>query len=56
MDEIAATLVSAGVPGDFHEAAAEIYRRISNYKGLPETPALEEVLQSLLIDSKHDTE
>jgi 3-hydroxyisobutyrate dehydrogenase-like beta-hydroxyacid dehydrogenase len=55
MEEIAATLMSAGVPGDFHEAAAEIYRRISDFKGLSETPALEEVLQSLLTDSNHNT-
>jgi len=33
MHEIAATLQSAGVPGEFHAAAAEIFRRLENFKG-----------------------
>ena len=27
MEEIAATMAAAGLPGGFHQAAAEIYRR-----------------------------
>lgn len=48
MEEIAATLEFAGLPGGFHTAAAEIYRRIAHFKGLEGTPPLEEVLGSLL--------
>jgi hypothetical protein len=29
MEEIAATMAAAGLPGGFHQAAAEIYRRFS---------------------------
>jgi 3-hydroxyisobutyrate dehydrogenase-like beta-hydroxyacid dehydrogenase len=48
MHEIASTLNSAGVPGEFHLAAAEIYRRLSGFKAAPQTPSLEEVLAVLL--------
>ena len=47
MEEIAATFTVAGLPGGFHEAAAEIYRRISSFKDVPQTPSLQEVLHSL---------
>ncbi|MEX2355739.1 MAG: DUF1932 domain-containing protein [Thermaerobacterales bacterium] len=47
MDEIAATFRSAGVPGEFHQAAAEIYRRLAHYKDAPEVPSLSEVLADL---------
>lgn len=47
MDEIAATFEGAGLPGEFHLAAAEIYRRLSGFKSIPE-PALEEILEALL--------
>jgi len=52
MEEIAATLEFAGVPGDFHNAAAEIYRRIAHFKGYAELPTLEEVLVTLLEGSQ----
>lgn len=48
MDEIAATFSEAGLPGDFHGAAAEIYRRIADFKGAPSTPTLEDVLVALV--------
>ncbi|MBV7331492.1 DUF1932 domain-containing protein [Chloroflexi bacterium TSY] len=48
MDEISATLSDAGVPGEFHSAAADVYRRLANFKDAAETPALEDVLQALL--------
>lgn len=48
MKEIAATLASAGIPGGFHTAAAEIYRRMANFKDSDETPELEDVLKALL--------
>lgn len=50
MEEIAATLSAAGVPGDFHNAAANIYRRMADFKEAPMLPTLEEVLTALLQD------
>ena len=50
MHEISDTLSGAGLPGDFHSGAAEVYSRIAHYKDAPELPALEEVLQALLDD------
>jgi 3-hydroxyisobutyrate dehydrogenase-like beta-hydroxyacid dehydrogenase len=47
MEEIAATFGAAGLPGEFHLAAAELYRRIAHFKDAPSTPELEEVLSSL---------
>ena len=47
MEEISATFSEAGLPGDFHAAAADIYRRIAGFKDAPETPSLEEVLAAL---------
>jgi hypothetical protein len=48
MDEIAATFESAGLPGGFHQAAADVYRRLALFKDAPETPALADVLAALL--------
>jgi hypothetical protein len=48
MEEISATFSQAGLPGEFHAAAADVYGRISHFKDAPETPALEEVLEALL--------
>jgi 3-hydroxyisobutyrate dehydrogenase-like beta-hydroxyacid dehydrogenase len=48
MGEIAATFESAGIPGGFHRAAGEVYRRISGFKDVEGKPALEEVLKALL--------
>ena len=31
MDEIARTFGAAGLPGEFHEAAAEVYRRSARH-------------------------
>jgi 3-hydroxyisobutyrate dehydrogenase-like beta-hydroxyacid dehydrogenase len=47
MDEIAATFRDAGGPGGFHEAAAEIYRRLALFKGRSDLPGLEAVLDAL---------
>jgi 3-hydroxyisobutyrate dehydrogenase-like beta-hydroxyacid dehydrogenase len=47
MGEIAATFSAAGVPGEFHQAAADIYRRLAGFKDAMETPALEDVLAAL---------
>ena len=46
MEEIAATYAAAGLPDGFHQAAAEIYRRMEIYKDGP-SPSLAEVLRAL---------
>jgi hypothetical protein len=46
--EVASTFQSAGLPGGFHESAAEIYHRMAHFKDAPETPSLDHVLKSLL--------
>jgi 3-hydroxyisobutyrate dehydrogenase-like beta-hydroxyacid dehydrogenase len=46
MEEIAATFAAAGLPDGFHEAAAEIYRRMAVYKDGP-TPSLADVVRTL---------
>jgi 3-hydroxyisobutyrate dehydrogenase-like beta-hydroxyacid dehydrogenase len=48
MEEISATFAGAGLPGGFHAAAADLYRRIAHFKDAPETPSLEEVLDALV--------
>ena len=48
MEEISATFAGAGLPGGFHAAAADLYRRIAHFKDAPETPSLEEVLDDLV--------
>jgi 3-hydroxyisobutyrate dehydrogenase-like beta-hydroxyacid dehydrogenase len=47
MHEIAATLEAAGMPPQFHRAAAEIYERLREFKDT--NPTIEEVLQKLRI-------
>jgi len=48
MREISATFEAAGIPGDFHRGAAEIFERLSQFKDRPEVPNIDEVLQALL--------
>jgi hypothetical protein len=48
MREIASTFREAGLPGGFHEAAAEVYRRMAGFKDGDQSPQLEEVLTALL--------
>jgi 3-hydroxyisobutyrate dehydrogenase-like beta-hydroxyacid dehydrogenase len=47
MDEIASTFRGAGLPGEFHDAASVLYRRIARFKDAPSLPPLEEVLSVL---------
>jgi hypothetical protein len=47
MEEIAATFAAAGLPDGFHQAAAEIYRRLTPYKDAPEPPPVAEVVGTL---------
>ncbi len=52
LQEIAASMRAAGLPGGFHEAGADIYERMAGFKGRPEsgdeTVTLAEVLEALL--------
>jgi 3-hydroxyisobutyrate dehydrogenase-like beta-hydroxyacid dehydrogenase len=48
MHEISDTFQSAGLPGGFHAAAADVYRRIADFKDAPDVPPLEEVIAALL--------
>ncbi len=47
MDEIAETFESAGLPGGFHQASADIYRRTAHFKGADQIPELSAVLAAL---------
>ncbi len=47
MEEIAATLEGAGLPGGFHLAARDIYQRLSGFKDREPAPPLEDVLAAL---------
>jgi 3-hydroxyisobutyrate dehydrogenase-like beta-hydroxyacid dehydrogenase len=47
MDEIAATFREAGLPGGFHEAAGEVYRRIAHFKDADPMPSFEAVLAAI---------
>ncbi len=47
MEELAAAFTAAGVPGEFHEAGAEIYRRLAGWKDAPTAPTVAEVLKTL---------
>lgn len=48
MEEIAATFAETGMPAGFHEAAADIYRRLAPFKDLAAPPPLETLLAALL--------
>jgi len=48
MDEISETFSEAGLPGDFHAGAAEVYRRLAGFKDAESTPELSGVLEALL--------
>ena len=48
MHEIAATFQAAGLPDGFHQAAAEVFRRLADFKDHEEPPSIEAVLEVLL--------
>ena len=47
MEEIAATFAAAGLPDGFHDASAEIYRRLAGWKDTPTPPSVAEVSKTL---------
>jgi 3-hydroxyisobutyrate dehydrogenase-like beta-hydroxyacid dehydrogenase len=48
MEEIAQAFAAVGLPSGFHEAAADIYRRLEGYKDTAAPPAVEEAARRLL--------
>lgn len=48
MYEIADTFRDAGLPGEFHLAAAQIYKRLASFQEQDEPPTIEEMLSVLL--------
>jgi 3-hydroxyisobutyrate dehydrogenase-like beta-hydroxyacid dehydrogenase len=53
MEEISATFDAVGIPGEFHAAAAEIYRRLSEFRAQKAKPDLSAVLNALLDNSQN---
>jgi len=47
MEEIAATFEGVGLPGGFHEAAGEIYRRLVAFKDVVDPPTMAELVGPL---------
>jgi len=47
MDELTAAFAAAGVPEHFHQAGAEVYRRLADYKDTPAAPSVGEVAKTL---------
>ena len=47
MEEIAASFDAVGLPDDFHQACAEIYRRLAGWKDTPTPPSVTEVAKML---------
>jgi 3-hydroxyisobutyrate dehydrogenase-like beta-hydroxyacid dehydrogenase len=52
MHEIAATFREAGLPGGFHEAAAEVFDRLAAFKDQTKPPLIEAVLEALLKEAE----
>src|SRR5690349_13271497 len=48
MEEIAASFEAAGLPGGFHLAAADLYRRLGSFKDGTAPPPLAEVMSALM--------
>jgi 3-hydroxyisobutyrate dehydrogenase-like beta-hydroxyacid dehydrogenase len=47
MEEIAATFEAAGLPGGFHQACAEIYRRLAGFKDVATPPTMADLVEPL---------
>ncbi len=50
MEEIAATFEGAGLPGGFHAAAADLYRRLEAYRDAEPPPSVDEIIAALAGD------
>ena len=47
MEELAAAFAAAGVPGQFHEGGAEVYRRLAGWKDAPTAPSVTEASKTI---------
>ncbi|MDF1591831.1 MAG: DUF1932 domain-containing protein [Desulfobacterales bacterium] len=47
MKEISSTFESAGLPGGFHETAANVYTRLAGFKDAPSLPTIESILEAM---------
>jgi 3-hydroxyisobutyrate dehydrogenase-like beta-hydroxyacid dehydrogenase len=47
MEEIASSFEAANLPPGFHQAAAEIYRKLEGFKDAPKTPAMKDITAQL---------
>lgn len=47
MDEIAGSFAAAGLPGEFHIAAADIYSRLEDFKDAAKAPTMGEILDAV---------
>lgn len=47
MEELAASFAGAGVPAQFHDAGAEVYRRLAGWKDAPTPPSVAEASKAL---------
>ena len=54
MEEIADTFEAAGLPDGFHRAAADVYRRMTDYKNAAQAPSVEEVANRILAEPAAD--
>ncbi len=54
MEEIAATFEAAGLPDGFHRAAAEVYRRLEQFKDGAAAPGGPDLARHLLPDGEDD--
>jgi 3-hydroxyisobutyrate dehydrogenase-like beta-hydroxyacid dehydrogenase len=52
MEEIAATFEASGLPDGFHQASAEVYRRLAPYKDAGVPPTIDDVAKTLLAGQK----
>ena len=50
MERIAATFETVGLPGGFHAAAANVFRRLERYRYAEPPPPVEEIISALLRD------
>jgi 3-hydroxyisobutyrate dehydrogenase-like beta-hydroxyacid dehydrogenase len=48
MDEISDTFRAAGMPGEFHRAAAEVFQRMAQFKDAETVPTIDDVLDALM--------
>lgn len=54
MEEIADTFAAAGLPDGFHRSAAEVYRRMTDYKDAVHPPSVEEAATRVLAEAIPD--